>query len=165
MTGIVTAIGTTEIQVDVGCKQAGYIPVSELSSDPDVKPEDVVHVGDQIVHPHPDVLRHVRAQSGEGRFRWLHAKPGAAADLLAAASEHHSGTAWVHSRTELIERGWFGPVVSPPVAARYGDVALVPYAPISFHDPDDSGPFPLVCRHGSLTSAEMLVPLLAAVAK
>ena len=41
VTGIVTAIGTTEIQVDVGCKQAGYIPVSELSSDPDVKPEDV----------------------------------------------------------------------------------------------------------------------------
>ena len=48
MTGIVTAIGTTEIQVDVGCKQAGYIPVSELSSDPDVKPEDVVKVGDEI---------------------------------------------------------------------------------------------------------------------
>ena len=48
VTGIVTAIGTTEIQVDVGCKQAGYIPVSELSSDPDVKPEDVVKVGDEI---------------------------------------------------------------------------------------------------------------------
>ncbi|MDO8391882.1 MAG: alkaline phosphatase family protein [Actinomycetota bacterium] len=124
-----------------------------------------VHVGDRIVHPHSDVLRHVRAQSGEGRFRWLHAKPGAAADLLAAATEHHSDTSWVHSRAQLIEQGWFGPVVSPPVAARYGDVALVPHAPISFHDPDDSGPFPLVCRHGSLTSAEMLVPLLAAAAK
>ena len=120
-----------------------------------------VHVGERIVHPHQEVLRLVRAQSGEGRFRWLHAKPGAAADLLAAATEHHSDTAWVHSRADLIERGWFGSVVSPPVAARYGDVALVPYAPISFHDPDDSGPFPLVCRHGSLTSAEMLVPLLA----
>ena len=48
VTGIVTAIGTTEVQVDVGCKQAGYIPVSELSNDPDVKPEDVVKVGDEI---------------------------------------------------------------------------------------------------------------------
>ncbi len=48
VTGIVTAIGATEVQVDVGCKQAGYIPVSELSSDPDVKPEDVVKVGDEI---------------------------------------------------------------------------------------------------------------------
>ena len=34
-------------------------------------------------------------------------------------------------------------------------------APVSFHDPADSGPFELVCRHGSLTSAEVLVPLLA----
>ena len=48
VTGIVTAIGTTEIQVDLGCKQAGYIPVSELSSDPDAKVEDIVHVGDEI---------------------------------------------------------------------------------------------------------------------
>jgi len=41
-------------------------------------------------------------------------------------------------------------------------VALVPFAPVAFHDPEDSGPFTLVARHGSLTEAEMLVPLLAA---
>ena len=35
-----------------------------------------------------------------------------------------------------------------------------PTQPVSFHDPADTGPFELVCRHGSLTSAEMLVPLL-----
>ncbi len=120
-----------------------------------------VDVGDRIVTPHDDVLRLTRDQSGEGRFRWLHAKPGAAADLLAAATEHHGQDAWIHSRKQLIDAGWFGPVVSPPVAARFGDVALVPHQPVSFHDPDDSGPYPLVCRHGSLTSAEMLVPLLA----
>lgn len=48
VTGIVTAIGPTEVQVDLGCKQAGYIAVDELSSDPNVKPEDVVKVGDEI---------------------------------------------------------------------------------------------------------------------
>ena len=48
VTGVVTAIGSTEIQVDLGCKQAGYIPVSELSADPDAKVEDIVHVGDEI---------------------------------------------------------------------------------------------------------------------
>jgi hypothetical protein len=42
-----------------------------------------------------------------------------------------------------------------------GDVALVARDPISFDDPADTGPFRLVSRHGSLTSAEMLVPLLA----
>ena len=124
-----------------------------------------VQVGENKVTPHADVLRCVRGQSGEGRFRWLHAKAGAADDLLAAATEHHGDTAWVRPRAQMIEEGWFGPIVSPPVAARYGDVALVPHAPITFHDPADSGPFPLVCRHGSLTSAEMLVPLLAMSAR
>ena len=123
-----------------------------------------VQVGERIVHPSAELLRLCRQQSGEGRFRWLHARPGAHQELLELAREQHGHHAWVHSRTELIEAGWFGPVVSPPVAARYGDVALVPFEPISFHDPADSGPFPLVCRHGSLTSAEMLVPLLAATA-
>jgi hypothetical protein len=32
---------------------------------------------------------------------------------------------------------------------------------VSFEEPLDSGAFPLVCRHGSLTADEMLVPLLA----
>jgi len=48
VTGIVTAVGPTEVQVDLGCKQAGYIAIDELSSDPSVKPEDVVKVGDEI---------------------------------------------------------------------------------------------------------------------
>jgi hypothetical protein len=39
-------------------------------------------------------------------------------------------------------------------------VALVARDDISFHDPDDTGPYVLVGRHGSLTEAEMLVPLL-----
>ena len=41
-----------------------------------------------------------------------------------------------------------------------GDVALVAREPVAFDDPADTGPFQLVSRHGSLTSAEMLVPLL-----
>lgn len=48
VTGIVTAITPTEVQVDVGAKQAAYIKLSELSDDPSVKAEDLVHVGDQI---------------------------------------------------------------------------------------------------------------------
>ncbi len=48
VTGIVTAIGPTEVQVDLGCKQAGYISIEELSADPNMKPEDVVKVGDEI---------------------------------------------------------------------------------------------------------------------
>jgi Type I phosphodiesterase / nucleotide pyrophosphatase/PglZ domain len=120
-----------------------------------------VDVGTNLQVPDAEVLRLTRYMSGEGRFRWLHARPGQAEELLDVASVAHGDVAWVMSRQQMIDDGWFGPVVSPPVAARFGDVALIARAPISFVDPADSGPFPLVCRHGSLTSAEMLVPLLA----
>ncbi len=46
--GIVTRIGTTEVQIDLGTKHAGYIPYDEVSADPSVKPEDILKVGDEI---------------------------------------------------------------------------------------------------------------------
>lgn len=46
VTGVVTGITATEVNVDLGTKHAGYIPLSELSDDPSVKPEDIVKVGD-----------------------------------------------------------------------------------------------------------------------
>ena len=46
--GTVTAIGNTEVQVDLGTKHAGYIPYDEVSADPSAKAEDILHVGDQI---------------------------------------------------------------------------------------------------------------------
>ena len=46
--GTVTSIGNTEVQVDLGTKHAGYIPYDEVSTDPAVKPEDILKVGDEI---------------------------------------------------------------------------------------------------------------------
>ena len=46
--GTVISIAPNEVQVDVGRKQTGFVPVSELSNDPNVKPEDVVKIGDEI---------------------------------------------------------------------------------------------------------------------
>ncbi len=123
-----------------------------------------VQVGDNIIHPSSELLAHISMQSGEGRFRWLHAARGAERDLLQAATEEFGDTAWVMHRDDLIAAGWFGPSVSPPIAGRLGDVALVAREPVSYHDPDDSGPFELICRHGSLTPAEAYVPLLAGMA-
>ncbi len=48
VTGVVVNITPTEIQVDLGTKHAGYIPISELTDDPTVKVEDLVKVGDEI---------------------------------------------------------------------------------------------------------------------
>ncbi|MBO7739358.1 MAG: bifunctional 4-hydroxy-3-methylbut-2-enyl diphosphate reductase/30S ribosomal protein S1 [Oscillospiraceae bacterium] len=48
VTGIVQHIGTTEVTVDLGTKHSGYIPMHELTDDPDLKPEDIVQVGAEI---------------------------------------------------------------------------------------------------------------------
>ena len=123
-----------------------------------------VAVGDNVITPSADLLSLVSMQSGEGRFRWFHARRGALDELVAAAEQEFGATGWIRTRQQLIDECWFGPTVSPPIAARLGDVAVVAREPVSYHDPDDSGPFELICRHGSMTSAEIHVPLLAAVA-
>ena len=71
--------------------------------------------------------------------------------------------AWVVTRDQMLDEHWFGPTIAPPIASRLGDVAIVAHQPVSYWEPADSGPFELVCRHGSLTSAEVHVPLVAAL--
>ena len=48
VTGVVTAITPTEVHVDLGCKQAGYIPMDQLTDDPSAKAEDIVKIGDEV---------------------------------------------------------------------------------------------------------------------
>ena len=48
VTGTVAAITPTEIQVELGVKYPGTIPLSELSDDPDVKAEEIAKVGEEI---------------------------------------------------------------------------------------------------------------------
>ena len=48
VTGVVTAINATDVTVDLGVKQAGYIPTTELSDDPNYVVADNIHVGDEI---------------------------------------------------------------------------------------------------------------------
>ena len=46
--GVVVSISPTEVYVDVGRKQAGFVPLAELSNDPNAKVEDLVKVGDEL---------------------------------------------------------------------------------------------------------------------
>jgi hypothetical protein len=104
----------------------------------------------------------VRGCSGEGRFRWLNGARGGTDELAAAARSEFGHLAWVMTREELVDGGWLGPGPVPPLhLRRLGDVALLPYAPVGFVDPAMPGERRLVGAHGSLTAAEMLVPLLA----
>ena len=99
--------------------------------------------------------------SGEGRFRWLHVRPGADRTLVAdgdgALRRRGLGA---HQGADHRRRAGWAACPRPTVAARLGDVALVPFAPTAFLDPADTGELRLKARHGSLTPAEMLVPLL-----
>ena len=46
--GTVISMTPTEVYVNLGAKSDGFIPVSELSENPDVNPEDVVKVGEEV---------------------------------------------------------------------------------------------------------------------
>lgn len=120
-----------------------------------------VHVAENTVHLAGQLTPHLARQSGEARFRWLHARPGRVAALLEATREHHGHQGWVRSRDEVVDEGWFGPHPTDAAVGRLGDVALVAQGDLAFLDANDTGPLHLIGRHGSLTSAEMLVPLLA----
>ena len=114
------------------------------------------------VDDEPELLDGVRLLAGEPRARYVHALPGAEADLLDRWREIVGHRAWVVSRDEAIASGVFGPV-DDGVAARIGDVVALARGSwaltASVHEP---GPSRLMAYHGSLTATELAVPLLAA---
>ncbi|NLZ47083.1 MAG: 4-hydroxy-3-methylbut-2-enyl diphosphate reductase, partial [Clostridiales bacterium] len=48
VTGYITTVNNSEVTVDIGTKHTGIIPASELTDDPNLKPEDIVKPGDEI---------------------------------------------------------------------------------------------------------------------
>jgi predicted AlkP superfamily pyrophosphatase or phosphodiesterase len=120
-----------------------------------------VEVGNATRMLDPALFDMVELLSGEGRFRWLHVRPGSLDDAVAVAQEAHGDEAWVVTRQQMVEEGWFGGPLRADVARRLGDVALVAHAPVAFLDPADTGETRLMSRHGSLTAAEMAVPFVA----
>lgn len=103
--------------------------------------------------------------SGEGRFRWLHVKDSMSNSVVDLAKELYDEVAWVVTREQLIEGGYYGSSVENiNEKVRLGDVALIAKSNVAFFDPSDTGPYHLVCRHGSLTRDELDVPFLGYLA-
>jgi hypothetical protein len=109
---------------------------------------------------HPDLRAGVRLLSGDPRARHAHAEPGAAADVVAAWQGVLGDAAWVVSGEQAVDEGWFGPL-SPRFADRVGDVVAAARG-TSGVIRSKAEPFisAMLGQHGSLTSAEQLVPLL-----
>jgi hypothetical protein len=109
------------------------------------------------------LLDGVSAIGGEARARHVYAAEGAADAVLAAWRETLGGHAWVVSRDEAIEAGWFGERVDDKVRPRIGDVVAAARGSAAMVrrtvEPIESS---LIGQHGSLTTAEQLIPLLIA---
>ncbi|GAA3812109.1 nucleotide pyrophosphatase/phosphodiesterase family protein [Nocardioides panacisoli] len=110
---------------------------------------------------HDDDLRSgVALVGGEARFRHLYCRGGAVPDVVATWRATLGEDAEVLTRAEAIGRGWFGPV-DPSVLPRIGDVVVACRGDFAVMSTEG---FPyetrLVGMHGSLTPAEMLIPVL-----
>lgn len=109
----------------------------------------------------PHLSAGVVAATGDPRVRYLYAADGARDDLVAAWRETLGAAAWVLTREEAIDGGWYGPV-PPAHAGRIGDVVVICLGRVvalatGWEPPSVAK---MVAYHGSVTAAEMTVPLL-----
>ncbi len=119
-----------------------------------------VQVDQDPIVPNEQILGNVRFQSGEGRWRWFHVKPGSEDEVIRGLDELYGGIAWIRSKRQIIDEMWLGSAPTHEVAGRLGDVALIAKEPVAFFDPSDTGELKLICRHGSLSEDEIYVPLM-----
>ncbi|MFM1966134.1 MAG: hypothetical protein RL134_1859 [Actinomycetota bacterium] len=99
--------------------------------------------------------------AGEPRLRHVYCAPGSAEALTSSWRDHLAERAYVLDREEAVARGLFGPT-DEDYAERVGDVVVLARGDtilVSEVDPLVSG---LLGQHGSVTEAEMHIPLLAA---
>ncbi len=112
-----------------------------------------------VAEDEQELMAGVTALAGEPRFRQLYVdrdRPSRVADRW---RDRLGSRAWVLERTEAIDEGWFG-TVDPTLLERYGHVVVAmreDWAVMTRQLPRE---LTLIGMHGSLTSAEMLVPLL-----
>lgn len=138
----------------------------------DALPDDVVLVvtGDHgmvdvpstrqvIAEDEPGLLDGVSALAGEGRFRQLYVDVDDPVRVADRWRDVLGERAWVRTRDEAVDEGWFGPVADD-LRERYGHVLVAMRGDWAVMTRQYPRELTLVGMHGSLTEAEMLVPLL-----
>ena len=97
--GVVVGIAPNEVYVDVGRKQAGFIPASELSADPNARPEDLVKIGDEM-----DLLI-MRTNDQEGTIMLSKKRLDSIKGWEVIAAAEESGEVLTGTVTEIIKGG------------------------------------------------------------
>jgi Type I phosphodiesterase / nucleotide pyrophosphatase len=114
-----------------------------------------------VAEDDPALMAGVSALAGEGRFRQLyvdHESPSRVAERWRARLGE---LAWVRTREQAINEGWFA-AIDDQLRDRWGHVLVAlrgDWAVMTRAFPRE---FTLIGMHGSLTPAEMLVPLIVA---
>jgi len=123
----------------------------------DIDAAQIVDVADN-----PALQVGVEMLAGEGRSRYVHVRPGAIDDALSIWREELENGFCVLTRAEAIGAGLLGPIVSPAAADRVGDLVVLAQGSGAVFDRrvDSRTVMALIGQHGSLTAAELLVPLL-----
>ena len=122
----------------------------------DLLPAERVDLADR-----PELADGVRLLAGEARARHVHTQRGAATDVLATWRGLLGHAMWVVTGEEAIDAGWFGPQVADEIRARVGDVVAAAHGPVGVVQREvDPTQALLTGHHGSLTTAEQLVPFL-----
>ncbi len=112
-----------------------------------------------IIEDEPELMPGVDAFAGEGRFRQLYVDHEEPSVIAARWQDRLGELAWVRTRDEAIDEGWFGPV-EDRVLQRYGHVLVAMRSDWALMTRKFERELDLIGMHGSLTPAEMTVPLL-----
>jgi type I phosphodiesterase/nucleotide pyrophosphatase len=111
----------------------------------------------------PDLQAGVSGVAGEPRVRYLYCDPGARDDVMATWRGVFQDKAWVRTREQVIDEGWFGAVPTGH-RDRIGEIVVMcqgrTVALATGWEPPVVAS--LVAHHGSVTAAEMTIPLLLA---
>ena len=114
-----------------------------------------------VIEDEPELAAGVDVVAGEARFRHLYVDRDDPAAVARRWRSRLGGRAWVRTRDEAIDEGWFGPV-RDDVRERYGDVVAAPTGDWAFMTRTFPQEMELVGMHASLTPVEMRVPLVVA---
>lgn len=114
----------------------------------------------------PALVDGIRFVAGEPRCLQLHFEPDASEShresLLERWRAAEGERAWVLTRTEAIDAGWFGPTVDAEVRPRIGDILVAARKGVAYYDtraPVQKGR-DMIGQHGSWSPEETNIPLL-----
>jgi Type I phosphodiesterase / nucleotide pyrophosphatase len=114
-----------------------------------------------VAEDDPALIAGVTALAGEARFRQLYVDQESARRVADRWRARLGELAWVRTRDEAIDEGWFA-TIDDQLRERWGHVLVAlrgDWAVMTSAFPRE---YTLIGMHGSLTPAEMLVPLLVA---